>query len=270
MTQKWFQRTASIVCIVLMCAIAACGGGGTVGTQGLADGEQSDSEQGALSRGTNKPGDFGYRRNEDKTGIIISYYTGTGSDIVIPDTIEELPVIAIGTVFSENTEISSVAIPDTVTEISESAFQNCTNLGSVKLPAGLKSIGVSAFRGCTALSSVEFPAGLETIGGSAFRGCNALTTLQFPAALTSIGAAAFYECTNLTGAQLSESLSTIGSYAFYACYNLANLNVPASLANFPNASYERYSYAFALCDKLPAAVRDQLIARGYVSSYSNW
>lgn len=43
---------------------------------------------------------------------------------------------------------------DTVTKISDSAFENCTGLLSVTIPATVKSIGTGAFRGCSSLVSI--------------------------------------------------------------------------------------------------------------------
>ncbi len=44
---------------------------------------------------------------------------------------------------------------DIVTQISDSAFQNCTQLLTVTVPATVKSIGAGVFRGCTSLVSIN-------------------------------------------------------------------------------------------------------------------
>lgn len=44
-------------------------------------------------------------------------------------------------VFSGCTELSSIALPDLITEIVVSAFENCFNLESVTLPDKLDTIG---------------------------------------------------------------------------------------------------------------------------------
>lgn len=67
-----------------------------------------------------------------------------------------------------------------ISDIGESAFQNCTSLASVDLSAltSLDSLGKLAFGGCSALSVAKMPESLVTIGESAFAG-TALTTFEF-------------------------------------------------------------------------------------------
>jgi hypothetical protein len=63
--------------------------------------------------------------------------------------------------------LSSITIPDSVTEIGANAFANCSGLTSVTIPDGVTSIGVAAFYGCTSLSSITVNATTPpTLGGS--------------------------------------------------------------------------------------------------------
>ena len=50
--------------------------------------------------------------------------------------------------------LSSITIPDSVTEIGANAFANCSGLTSVTIPDSVTSIGTAAFWGCTSLISV--------------------------------------------------------------------------------------------------------------------
>ena len=52
--------------------------------------------------------------------------------------------------------LSSVIIPETVTEIGAGAFAGCENIESITLP-GVNSIGEGAFEGCTGLTSILIP-----------------------------------------------------------------------------------------------------------------
>ena len=75
-------------------------------------------------------GDFEYGYLED--GIIITGYIGNDSEVVVPLTIEEMDVIAIGEkVFEGNTELVSINLPDTIETIGKRAFADCTNLSSM-------------------------------------------------------------------------------------------------------------------------------------------
>ena len=57
--------------------------------------------------------------------------------------------------FYKCTSLTSVVIPEGVTDIGESVFENCTSLTSVVIPEGVTSIGAFAFCDCTSLTSVK-------------------------------------------------------------------------------------------------------------------
>ena len=65
--------------------------------------------------------DFEYKKIEN--GISIIKYTGEETVINIPDKIDGLPVISIGSkAFAENHHITSVTIPDSVANIKKNAL----------------------------------------------------------------------------------------------------------------------------------------------------
>ena len=55
----------------------------------------------------------------------------------------------------------SQSIPDSVTLISEEAFDGASALEQLHLPSGLTYLGSAAFRNCVSLTAVEIPASLE-------------------------------------------------------------------------------------------------------------
>lgn len=55
----------------------------------------------------------------------------------------------------------SFIIPDTVEEISASAFKNCKFLTEIKIPDTIKKIGEMAFAGCSLLKEIEVPDATE-------------------------------------------------------------------------------------------------------------
>ncbi len=116
-------------------------------------------------------GDFIYSA-PDGSNIVILAYTGSGGPVVIPDSINSHPVIAIGpAAFSNQTAITSVTIPDSVKVIYHSAFSGCSNLIAAAIGNGVTTIGVSAFQNCTRLIAVTIPDSTATIGDSAFSNC---------------------------------------------------------------------------------------------------
>ena len=110
----------------------------------------------------------------DGATVTITGYVGDYTDVVIPPTIDSLPVVSIGT----------------------SAFNGCSSLTSVEIPDSVTSIGNSAFRGCSGLTSVEIPDSVTSVGDWAFRNCVNLKNIIMPV-FANIGGGVFIDCTNL-------------------------------------------------------------------------
>jgi hypothetical protein len=125
---------------------------------------------GLLAAQQNPPapaGDF-YYTTFNGAVTILDYY-GAGGDIGIPSTIAGLPVVGIGNgVFEYNDSLTSVTIPNSVTNIGVYAFFNCGNLTSVTIGNGVTSIGYSAFDYCYNLTNVMIGKSVTSIGDWAF------------------------------------------------------------------------------------------------------
>ena len=67
--------------------------------------------------------------------------------------------------------LTSIIIPDTVTNIMRSAFYACSSLTNVVFGSGLREIGENAFLVCRNFGTINLPDSLETIGERAFAGC---------------------------------------------------------------------------------------------------
>ena len=120
-------------------------------------------------------GNLRYRINEDGETVAVIGYHSLNSELVIPSSVEysgkRYRVVRIGSgAFKECSRLTSVEIPESVTEIGWWAFSCCSDLTSVKILASVTEIGVSAFEGCSGLTSIEIPASVTKIGDSAFHG----------------------------------------------------------------------------------------------------
>lgn len=122
--------------------------------------------------------DFEFELSEDGTFIALTKYKGNAKNLVIPETIQGLPVEVIDG-FKENKNIKSVVIPSSVKVIADFAFYECESLEKVTLPEELICIAGYAFEG-TGLTSVTLPKDLEYLGYSAFGSCNNLAEINIP------------------------------------------------------------------------------------------
>ncbi len=89
---------------------------------------------------------FKYTINEGK--VTLTEYIGKALDVTIPESIDGMPVTAIGEEAFKGLQIRSVVIPSGVKEIGWFAFSGCTVLESVSIPSSVLSVGYGAFEYC--------------------------------------------------------------------------------------------------------------------------
>ena len=111
-------------------------------------------------------------------------------DITIPETVsfngKTLTVKSIGDkAFYQDTALTSVTIPATVTTIGSSVFRECINLKYMDL-TNVEAIGTFAFTDCTNLAEVKFGDKLHSIGDDAFWRCG-LEEFTIPNSVKEIG-----------------------------------------------------------------------------------
>lgn len=152
--------------------------------------------------------------------IRITGFDNTIEHLVIPDTIEGLPVTVIDWyAFEACDRLRSVTIPETVTHISRFAFVHCINLETVNLPASLYAIEQYAFHDCPKLQGIKLPKHLAIIETRAFSGCSAITQLTIPASCTQVGDDAFLGCDALYAVTIEDDSTAFGKRSLGYLYD---------------------------------------------------
>ena len=123
-------------------------------------------------------------------GIRITSYIGFDFDkIVIPKTIDGLPVISIGKKAFINSTVSKVILPNSLIAILNEAFSGCENLEDIILPDGLEFIGNKAFS-FSGIIKIKFSKNMKKIGIICF-GCNRLKIAIIPENVEKVHSCAF-------------------------------------------------------------------------------
>ena len=160
-------------------------------------------------------------------------------------------VSSIGANAFRNCHISSITIPNTITKIGFSAFENCSNLKAITIPNSVTHIGGYAFHACSNLVSVTLPNSVIELGDAIFYECSSLSSITLPEYISEIPYCSFSKCVGLIsiiipdnvefiGAEafsfcdiksitLSKKLRIIGGSAFWSCQKLSSIIIPQNV-----------------------------------------
>ena len=111
---------------------------------------------------------------------------------------QEYSVIGLGSVSGTNITIPNTFNGLPVTSIGDSAFENCTNITNVAIPNSITNIGDCAFWDCARLTNCSIPNSVKNIGDYAFAHCKRLTNITIPNSVISMGWCVFRDCTSLS------------------------------------------------------------------------
>ena len=194
-----------------------------------------------------------------------------GSDIVVPNDIDGIPVTYVRGLTAD---LTSIKLPSSLIKIKDDAFNSMDTLKSLVIDRGapnLNELGERSFSGCSNIEELDLSnSKLTSIPEGAFAYCKNLKTIKLPSTITSIGDEAFYNCQSLTNIEGLDkcNLKSIGSAAFSNCKALENLdfskstftNVPSKAFNgcsalakitLPNTLTTIGGYAFYACYGIP-------------------
>jgi hypothetical protein len=176
----------------------------------------------------NQDGDYSYTVSDDVATI--TGYTGAGGTITIPDSLGGYNVVAIGdNAFDSCSTLTSVTIPNSVTDIGYRAFYFCTSMMFITIPDSVTSIGDGAFINCRSMTSITIPNGVTSTGNFTFSACSSLSDITITGNVKSIGERAFGDCTSLTSITIPDSVTSIGNGAFMDDTSLTSITIPDSV-----------------------------------------
>ena len=158
------------------------------------------------------------------------------TSVSIPDNVTNIG----GGLFLDCSSLTSVVLPKDITSLSVhydhtiiegiyGFFEGCSSLALFTIPNSVTSIGEYAFRSCSALTSITIPNSVTGIGYNAFRGCSSLTSITIPNSITEINSGIFAYCSSLTSITIPNSVTSIGEYAFRSCSALTSVTIPNSV-----------------------------------------
>ena len=166
----------------------------------------------------------------DENGAMVAVAETALTEANILSTVEfegnQYPVIKINSsVFSGNTNLTTVTLAESLTTLGSNAFESCKSLKTIKIPSGVTAIPENCFRECSLMESVSLPAGLVEIGEYAFSGCQNLESVALPESLTTLGDYAFSSCKSLRAVKIPSGVTTIPDHCFYGCSSLENVTI---------------------------------------------
>ena len=201
-----------------------------------------------------------------------SYVCTTGQLRVGSDLSSTYTISSGGVVDDGDSCTGAVVIPEGVTAIGGSAFED-SSIASITLPASVREIGSRAFNGATALTSITIPAGVISIDGNAFKNTTALTSISvnpanpsftsidgmlfnkevttliryavaksatsitIPAGVTTIGRQAFSGATFLTSITMQTGVATIELGAFNGMTSLSDITIPEGVTTIGSQAF---------------------------------
>lgn len=167
-------------------------------------------------------------------------------ELILPsnpkDGNQEFTLIKIGFSAFLESGITSLYIPDTVTELGDSFCYNCANLRSIRIGNLVTAIPYAAFWNCQSLEGISLSDNIREIRNFAFAR-SGITSLDIPDSVTWLGESVCQECFYLSSVRIGNSVTDIYQYAFWGCSSLENVYLGNSVIGV-------YYGAFAYCTSL--------------------
>lgn len=206
-----------ILSLIIMVSLASCGGNGDTpisdenGNSNSAAEQQGGNDtditvENLMAHEASPESDFEFGSYSETYGgdatlyVQIKGYNGSDSIVVLPETIEGKPVLAIHSYalgVHDDNSIKAIRLSNNIKKICKNAFFDNETLEIVVCGDSLKEIAGGTFSACYNLREVVLNDGIEIIGKEAFMSTD-LTEITIPESVTEIGYSAFGYSETLT------------------------------------------------------------------------
>lgn len=220
------------------------------------------SKDGALKE--NPASDFSYTMTDDSQGVLIKKYIGSSPKIIIPATIEGLPVLEVenladldheyGDLYwdyqlddyryhKNNVTITHISFPDSVRYTGNSnkvamSLKDYDALEYIKFPAGIETHPATSF-GDPLLDAVS---GKQVLASSipSVEGCDKLNKIIIPEGIKVLPN--FQDCKTLKSITLPSTVEIIPDSCFSGCTNLEEIIIPETITKiiFDTKTFDEY------------------------------
>ena len=184
-------------------------------------------------------------------------------------TIKDSTRLLANNAFYDCSKLTSITIPNTVTNIGYGVFYRCNVLTSVTIPNGVTNIGSEAFYSCSSITSITIPESVTSIGQDAFEYCSSLTSIVWnarycndfstndilspangpfdgcPIRSFTIGedveilpAALCHGMKDIQSITIPKNVRKIGDYTFQGCSSLTSITIPNSVTNIGQSAFK--------------------------------
>ena len=196
---------------------------------------------------------YEYYPSVDGKNAALFYKSNKAKDVIVPATINGVPVVEVRGRTGKKTGLESITFPETVQAVEE--FFEYTDLKSVSFSGGIKEIPRMAFKKCIALDNIEIPPSVEKIGGAAFDGCLSLKKIVLNEGLYVIGENAFTDCA-IEQLELPSTLRKIERGAFLRNKALKDLTIPNGVESIGRGAFHLSGIEKLTFQSVPETVED--------------
>ena len=219
---------------------------------------------------------FNYEITE--SGIVITKYKGTQTDVTVPASIDGKTVISVGANAFAGTSVVSVSLESGISSVGDKAFAGCAALEFVSVPSTVSAIALNSFEG-SSKARIAAPSGSAAATFAANAGIAAsypyqidngiykfevydsyavilsckstdaeitMPSVLYGKTVTVVNTQTFFNLPSLTKVTLPQNLTAVLTRAFVGCTALQTVVFPASVIsigenvfdNCPNAKIE--------------------------------